>query len=186
MVDARWCRRTLSLHGWSTRRAARPRPLSFYGLRTIFGSALATDRRLEPERTPNAIDNDYAVRQAFGNHYWPALYIADAQGRTRHHHFGEGEYAESEMAIQQLLAENGSVGAGTEMVSPNAPGLEAPADWATLRSAENYTGYDRTENSASPAAVCPASRTPTPSPSGWGSTTGPCPGTGPWRKRPPR
>ena len=104
---------------------------------------------------PVATDNDYAVWQAFGNHYWPALYVSDAQGRIRHHHFGEGEYAQSEMVIQQLLAENGSAGAGTEMVSPDARGLEAPADWATLRSAENYTGYDRTENFASPGGGVP-------------------------------
>ena len=104
---------------------------------------------------PVATDNDYAVWQAFGNHYWPALYVADAQGRIRHHHFGEGEYAQSEMVIQQLLAENGSAGAGTEMVSPDARGLEAPADWATLRSPENYTGYDRTENFASPGGGVP-------------------------------
>ena len=43
-------------------------------------------------RYPVAVDNDYAVWQAFDNHYWPALYFVDAQGRIRHHHFGEGEY----------------------------------------------------------------------------------------------
>ena len=62
---------------------------------------------------PVATDNNYAVWLAFDNHYWPALYFADAQGRIRHHHFGEGEYAQSEMVIQQLLAEAGSTGAGT-------------------------------------------------------------------------
>ena len=56
---------------------------------------------------PVAIDNDYAVWEAFANHYWPALYFADAEGRIRHHHFGEGEYQQSEMVIQQLLAEAG-------------------------------------------------------------------------------
>ena len=104
---------------------------------------------------PVAIDNDYAVWLAFGNHYWPALYFADARGRIRNHHFGEGEYGRSEMVIQQLLAEAGSTGAGTELVSVDARGLEAPADWATLRSAENYTGYERTENFASPGGAVP-------------------------------
>ena len=104
---------------------------------------------------PVAIDNDYAVWLAFGNHYWPALYFADARGRIRNHHFGEGEYGRSEMVIQQLLAEAGSAGAGTELVSVDARGLEAPADWATLRSAENYTGYERTENFASPGGAVP-------------------------------
>jgi thiol-disulfide isomerase/thioredoxin len=104
---------------------------------------------------PVATDNDYAVWRAFGNHYWPALYFADAQGRIRHHHFGEGEYGQSEMVIQQLLAEAGSAGAGSELVSVDARGVEAPADWANLRSSENYTGYERTENFASPGGAVP-------------------------------
>ncbi len=99
---------------------------------------------------PVATDNNYAVWLAFDNHYWPALYFADAQGRIRHHHFGEGEYAQSEMVIQQLLGEAGSPGAGTGMVTVEPRGLEVPADWATLRSPENYTGYERTEGFASP------------------------------------
>jgi thiol-disulfide isomerase/thioredoxin len=101
---------------------------------------------------PVATDNDYAVWQAFGNHYWPALYFADVQGRIRHHHFGEGEYGQSEMVIQQLLAEAGHAG-GMDLVSVGTSGLEAPADWASLRSAENYTGYERTENFASPGGA---------------------------------
>ncbi len=104
---------------------------------------------------PVATDNDYAVWSAFDNHYWPALYFADAQGRIRHHHFGEGEYQQSEMVIQQLLAEAGSGGTGHDLVSVDARGLEAPADWASLRSPENYTGYERTENFASPGGPVP-------------------------------
>ena len=102
---------------------------------------------------PVAIDNDYAVWSAFANHYWPALYFGDPQGRIRHHHFGEGEYQQSEMVIQQLLTENGSADPGHELVSVDARGAEAPADWAALRSAENYTGYERTENFASPGGA---------------------------------
>ena len=105
---------------------------------------------------PAAIDNDYAIWSAFDNHYWPALYFADAQGRIRHHHFGEGEYGQSEMVIQQLLAEAGSAGAGGDgLVSVEARGLEDPADWDDLRTPENYTGYERTENLASPGGAAP-------------------------------
>jgi thiol-disulfide isomerase/thioredoxin len=104
---------------------------------------------------PVAIDGDYAVWLAFDNHYWPALYFADAQGRIRHHHFGEGEYQQAEMVIQQLLAEAGSASVDHEPVSVDARGVEAPADWASLRSPENYTGYERTENFASPGGVLP-------------------------------
>jgi thiol-disulfide isomerase/thioredoxin len=104
---------------------------------------------------PVATDNNYGVWRAFGNHYWPALYFADAQGRIRHHHYGEGEYQQSEMIIRQLLAEAGSAGAGDGLVSVDARGAEAPADWDTLRSPENYTGYERTENLASPGGAVP-------------------------------
>jgi thiol-disulfide isomerase/thioredoxin len=103
---------------------------------------------------PVALDNDYAVWRAFDNYYWPALYLADALGQVRYHHYGEGEYRQSEMVIQQLLAEAGS-GGDREPVSPDARGLEAAADWATLRSPENYTGYERTENFASPGGARP-------------------------------
>ena len=59
---------------------------------------------------PVAVDSDYAIWRAFDNHYWPALYLVDAQGRIRHHHFGEGEYEQTEMILQQLLAEAGAGG----------------------------------------------------------------------------
>jgi len=104
---------------------------------------------------PIAIDSNYAVWNAFDNHYWPALYFADTQGQIRHHHYGEGEYQQSEMIIQQLLAETGSPGLGHDLVTIDAHGAEAPADWATLKSPENYTGYERTENFASPGAALP-------------------------------
>src|SRR6266571_887112 len=102
---------------------------------------------------PIAIDNDYAVWDAFDNHYWPALYLVDAQGRIRYHHFGEGAYEQSEMMIQHVLAEAGIGGFAHELVSVDASGAEAAADWDSLRSAENYVGYERTENFASPGGA---------------------------------
>ena len=104
---------------------------------------------------PVATDNNYSLWLAFGNHYWPALYFADAQGRIRHHHFGEGEYRQSEMVIQQLLADAGSAAASDGLVSVEARGAEAPADWDTLRSPETYAGYERAENFASPGRAVP-------------------------------
>jgi thiol-disulfide isomerase/thioredoxin len=98
---------------------------------------------------PVAVDNDYAIWTAFDNHYWPALYFVDAQGKIRHHQFGEGRYEESEMLLQQLLAEAGTGGIGHDLVSVDPGGVEAAADWASLRSPENYLGYERTENFAS-------------------------------------
>src|SRR5215475_9189106 len=102
---------------------------------------------------PVAIDNDYAVWIAFANHFWPALYFADPEGKIRHHYFGEGEYEQSEMVIQQLLAEAGSTGVGHDLVSVDAPGIEAAADWVSLRSPETYVGYERTEGFASPGGA---------------------------------
>ena len=46
---------------------------------------------------PIALDNDYAVWDAFANRYWPALYFIDAEGRIRHHRFGEGDEERSEL-----------------------------------------------------------------------------------------
>ncbi|MBD1867393.1 thioredoxin family protein [Leptolyngbya sp. FACHB-671] len=109
-----------------------------------------TDMRID---YPIAVDNDYAVWRAFGNRYWPALYFIDTQGRIRHHHFGEGEYERSERVIQQLLSEAGAGGVSQEMVEVNARGLEAAADWDSLRSPENYLGYARTDNFASSGAM---------------------------------
>jgi cytochrome c biogenesis protein CcdA/thiol-disulfide isomerase/thioredoxin len=95
---------------------------------------------------PVAIDNNYAIWRAFNNEYWPAHYFIDAQGSIRHHHFGEGDYAESERVIQQLLAEaNGKPAAGG-VVTVSATGAEAPADMNDVRSPETYIGYERAEN----------------------------------------
>src|SRR5258708_948270 len=90
---------------------------------------------------PIAIDNDYAIWSAFNNHYWPALYIVDAQGRMRYHQFGEGAYEQSEMILQQLLAEAGIDGIDHELVSVDAPGAEPAADCRTPRSPVHYVGY---------------------------------------------
>ena len=106
----------------------------------------ATDLRVD---YPVAVDNDYAIWNAFGNRYWPAFYFVDAQGQIRHHRFGEGEYEQSEMILQQLLSEAGSGGIGQDLVSVEPGGVEAAADWASLWSPENYLGYQRTENFAS-------------------------------------
>jgi thiol-disulfide isomerase/thioredoxin len=102
---------------------------------------------------PVAVDNDYAIWRAFNNEYWPALYFVDARGHIRHHQFGEGDYEQSERIIQQLLAEAGVRDLGHELVSPDGRGVEAPADGGSLKSPENYVGYERTENFASPGGV---------------------------------
>jgi thiol-disulfide isomerase/thioredoxin len=99
---------------------------------------------------PVAVDNAYDIWTSFDNHYWPALYFVDVHGQMRHHHFGEGEYEQSERMIQQLLTEAGAGGFSDEIVQVDPTGVEAAADWTNVRSGENYLGSDRTENFASP------------------------------------
>jgi thiol-disulfide isomerase/thioredoxin len=103
----------------------------------------AKDMRVE---YPIALDSDYAVWRAFANNYWPAVYIADAEGRIRHHQFGEGMYDECERVIQWLLRETGRDGIPGELVSITPEGFEAQADWATLESPETYLGYEQARN----------------------------------------
>jgi thiol-disulfide isomerase/thioredoxin len=99
---------------------------------------------------PIAVDSRYAIWNAFDNHYWPALYFIDAQGRIRHHQFGEGDYARLEVVIQQLLAEAGKNSFDPTPVSVDAQGAEAPADWTNLRTPETYLGSARAEGTSSP------------------------------------
>jgi cytochrome c biogenesis protein CcdA/thiol-disulfide isomerase/thioredoxin len=98
---------------------------------------------------PVAIDNDYAIWQGFNNEFWPAHYFIDATGRIRHHHSGEGDYAESEKIIQQLLAEAGHDGERNAIVKVSAAGAEAAPDMADVQSPETYIGYERAANFAS-------------------------------------
>ncbi len=102
---------------------------------------------------PIALDPDYAVWQAFSNHYWPAAYIADADGRIRHHQFGEGGYEECETVIQRLLREAGRDGVAEDLVSVALEGFETQADWANLETPETYLGYDQAQNFASPGGA---------------------------------
>jgi thiol-disulfide isomerase/thioredoxin len=102
---------------------------------------------------PVAIDNDYAIWNAFANHYWPALYFVDSVGRIRHHYYGEGAYEESERVIQRLLSEAGAKGIGPELVTADARGAEVAADWDDLESPESYLGSARSQHFASSGGV---------------------------------
>jgi hypothetical protein len=156
-----WLRSLPYVRAWADTYAARG--LVVVGVQTPefeFEGELDNVRRAIKERDvryPVAVDNDYTVWQAFDNHYWPALYFVDAQGRIRHHRFGEGEYEESEMVLQMLLRETGAeVGQGLVQLEP--AGAEAPADWASLGSPESYVGYGRGIGFASPGGPVPDER----------------------------
>ena len=98
---------------------------------------------------PVAIDSNYQIWQAFDNEYWPAHYFIDGKGRVRYHHFGEGEYDQSERVIQELLKENGAQSLTAGVVNVSATGVEAKPDSGNVASPETYIGYKRTENFAS-------------------------------------
>jgi thiol-disulfide isomerase/thioredoxin len=100
-------------------------------------------------RYPVALDNNLTIWRAFNNRYWPAQHLADAQGRIRYHHFGEGKTDETEAAIRSLLAENGATGLG-EATSVKASGASAAADFRSIRSPETYIGTKRASHFASP------------------------------------
>ncbi len=156
-----WIRSLPYVRAWADKYASQG--LAVVGVQTPefeFEGDLDNVRRAITEmdvRYPVVVDNDYAVWRAFDNHYWPALYFVDAQGRIRHHHFGEGEYEESEMVLQMLLREaGGDVEQGLVSIEPG--GAEAAADWASLGSPETYVGYERAVGFASPGGVVPDER----------------------------
>jgi cytochrome c biogenesis protein CcdA/thiol-disulfide isomerase/thioredoxin len=114
---------------------------------------------------PVAIDSDYKIWQAFNNEYWPAHYFIDGKGRIRYHHFGEGQYDESERVIQELLRENGAKSLSADAVNVSASGVEAAPDHQDSHSPETYIGYHRAEHFASAEPVAHDSRkTYTPQP----------------------
>jgi Thioredoxin like C-terminal domain/AhpC/TSA family len=153
-----WIRSLPYVRAWADKYA--DQGLAVIGVQTpefeFEGDLDNVDRAIKEKdvRYPVVVDNDYAVWRAFDNHYWPALYFVDAQGRIRHHHFGEGEYEESEMVLQMLLREAGvDVDQGLVRIEPH--GVEAAADWASLGSPEAYLGYERAVGFGSPGGVVP-------------------------------
>ncbi|MEK1934137.1 MAG: cytochrome c biogenesis protein DipZ [Pararhizobium sp.] len=102
---------------------------------------------------PIAIDNDFRIWRAFDNSYWPAHYLIDAKGQLRYHHFGEGNYAQTENAIQDLLREAGNNMAADATVAPDTKGAEMAPDLQNIRSGETYLGYQRSANFVSPQGL---------------------------------
>jgi cytochrome c biogenesis protein CcdA/thiol-disulfide isomerase/thioredoxin len=102
---------------------------------------------------PVAIDNEYKIWRSFENEYWPAHYFIDGNGKVRHHHFGEGEYDESEEIIQKMLKDAGNKDVPGGLVTVNASGAQAAADTSDVKSPETYVGYDRGNHFVSPGGV---------------------------------
>ena len=147
-----WLRTLPHLRAWDVK--YRENGLAVLGIQTPefeFEQNLDSVRREVTSRGvewPVAVDNGYEIWQAFGNQYWPALYFIDRGGVIRHHHFGEGQYEQSERVIQELLDLPPQ-----DVVSVHGEGDEASADWARLNSPETYLGYERTDGFASPGGI---------------------------------
>jgi thiol-disulfide isomerase/thioredoxin len=149
-----WLRTLPYLRAWANKYA--DRGLTIVGVHTPeFGFEHDIDNVVALSRAfgveyPIAVDSDYGVWEAFANHFWPAIYLADTEGRIRYHHFGEGEYAMQEMVIQQLLLDAGAADVDQGLVSVDPRGLELAADYGSLRSPETYLGYLQATGFASP------------------------------------
>jgi len=102
---------------------------------------------------PVAVDSGYEIWNSFQNHYWPALYLIDANGKIRYQKFGEGDYKETELKIQQLLRELSPKNTALQTTAIEPGGAEAAADWKNLGSPENYVGYGQTQGFASPGGI---------------------------------
>jgi thiol-disulfide isomerase/thioredoxin len=148
-----WIRTLPYVRAWAAKYA--PAGLTVVGVHTPeFGFERDVDNIVAQSRNfglvyPIAIDSDYGIWRAFDNHFWPAVYLADSQGRIRFHHFGEGEYGMTEMVIQQLLIDAGAEGIDQDLVAVEPRGLEVAADWQTLQSPETYPGYGQSRGFAS-------------------------------------
>jgi thiol-disulfide isomerase/thioredoxin len=102
---------------------------------------------------PVAVDSKYEIWNSFRNHYWPALYLIDENGKIRYQKFGEGDYLEIEQNIQQLLRELSPKNTALQITEIKPKGVEAAADWENVRSPENYVGYGQTKGFASPGGI---------------------------------
>ncbi len=146
-----WLRQEPYVRAWS--QSYRDEGLLVIGVHTAefsFEHDIDLVRRAMSDRAidyPVAVDNDYKIWSAFGNHYWPALYFVDADGIIRDEHFGEGRYEHSEHTIQRLL------GVDRALAPIEGRGVEAEADWLHLRTPETYLGYGRGERFALSVAV---------------------------------
>lgn len=112
---------------------------------------------------PVALDNNLTIWRAFDNHYWPAHYLADAKGRLRYHHFGEGHEDVTEAAIRSLLKEVGATNlppAGSAVTT----GVSMAPDRAAERSPETYLGFARAANFVSQGGLGQGNRSFTPAP----------------------
>jgi hypothetical protein len=159
------------LRAWHERYA--PRGLKVIGVHSpgySFGRDLETVARAVERLDvpyPVAVDADFAVWREYGNKGWPGRYLFDRASRLRLLHYGEGEYEDTELAIQECLLEidpDLDLPAPVEAMRPeDAPGallepqtadLSMPADRGKLDLVRDWTdGEDWIEAADAGAAA---------------------------------
>ena len=110
---------------------------------------------------PVVLDNEYGTWQAFGNQYWPREYLIDMDGFIVHDHIGEGDYDQTEKAIQAALKERADR-LGMKDVIPSTvttPSNAISFDANKVQSPETYFGFNRNEYLANGAADAPGTQT---------------------------
>ena len=110
---------------------------------------------------PVAVDSNYGIWDAFGNHYWPAVYVADAKGNIRYHHFGEGEYERTEAVIQQLLRRPDTPEKATTRSRSTPAAPKWPRTGRTCGRGKTISAATRRRASRPPAAPSSARAEPT-------------------------
>jgi thiol-disulfide isomerase/thioredoxin len=87
---------------------------------------------------PVAVDSEMATWNAFQNEYWPAEYLLDQQGRVAYTSFGEGDYAQTDAAVAQLLGvKTAALPQSTPVPSGTTPELYVGSDGGRGQLADN-------------------------------------------------
>lgn len=91
---------------------------------------------------PIVMDNDYATWTAYGNQYWPRKYLISGDGEIVYDHIGEGNYEETEKAIQKALSELNQIEVSMPIVAPKGV---ITVEGSKVKSQESYFGSSRNE-----------------------------------------
>lgn len=91
---------------------------------------------------PVALDNQFVTWRNFDNHYWPAHFLINKEGKVVFTHFGEGKYEVTENNIRYLLG-----------IKNAAEKVEDNTGSSMFQTPETYFGYGRAANFASPENV---------------------------------
>lgn len=144
------CIRTFPyLNAWHAKYA--PHGLAIVGIHT---PEFAFEKKVENVATamrkygitfPVVLDNDYGTWQAYGNQFWPRKYLIDIHGNIVYDHIGEGNYAETEQKIIELLRERSYVLGSADIIPTTTTRVNTRVNFDLIESPETYFGSWRNE-----------------------------------------